>query len=69
MPGKDGKGPFGTGPVAGNGGRRGQRGGTGAGPAGFCVCPSCGEQAGHVAGTPCTSQKCPKCGTLMIRGT
>ena len=37
MPGKDGTGPFGTGPVAGNAGRRGQRGGIGAGPAGDIV--------------------------------
>ncbi len=67
MPGKDGTGPFGTGPAAGNVGGRGQRGGIGAGPSGFCICPKCGEKAPHIAGTPCTSRKCPKCGALMIR--
>jgi len=42
MPGKDGTGPFGQGPVAGRGaGRRGQRGAIGAGSTGYCVCPKC----------------------------
>jgi hypothetical protein len=65
MPGKDGTGPFGTGPVAGNGG--GRRG-TGAGPTGYCVCPNCGEKVNHTAGVPCTSLKCPKCGSSLVRG-
>lgn len=69
MPGKDGTGPFGTGPVAGNAGRRGQRGGIGAGPVGYCICPKCGEKVSHTAGTPCTSLKCPKCGSTLIRGS
>lgn len=68
MPGKDGTGPFGTGAVAGKAGRRGQRGGIGAGPAGYCICSKCGEKVGHTTGTPCTSLKCPKCGSPLIRG-
>lgn len=67
MPGKDGTGPFGTGPKAGNIGRRGQRGGSGAGPTGNCVCPKCGEKVSHTAGTPCTSLVCPSCGSPLIR--
>jgi predicted RNA-binding Zn-ribbon protein involved in translation (DUF1610 family) len=38
-----------------------------AGPGGNCLCPSCGHKMPHVAGQPCTSQKCPKCGATMIR--
>jgi len=54
MPGRDGTGPLGKGPVLGRGtGRGGQRGPMGAGPT--------------VVGMPCTSMKCPKCGTAMIR--
>lgn len=70
MPGKDGTGPLGQGPVAGRrSGQKGQRGAIGAGPTGYCVCPKCGEKITHMAGTPCTSMKCPKCGVAMIRGT
>lgn len=70
MPGKDGTGPQGQGPIAGRrAGLRGQRGTTGAGPAGYCVCPKCGEKIIHKAGVPCTSMKCPKCGVAMIRGS
>ena len=64
MPGKDGPGP-----VAGNTGRRWQRGGIGAGPTGYCICPRCGEKVSHTTGTPCTSLKCPKCGSTLIRGS
>lgn len=69
MPGRNGTGPFGRGPVTGRGlGRSGQRGGIGAGPAGYCLCPKCGEITNHTTGVPCTSTKCPKCGEAMIRG-
>lgn len=69
MPGKDGTGPFGTGPVAGKARRSGRHGGIGAGPAGICICPKCGEKVNHTVGTPCTSLKCPKCGSTLIRGS
>jgi hypothetical protein len=69
MPGKDRTGPFGTGPIAGNASRRGQRGGIGAGPSGYCACLKCGEKVGHIVGVPCTSLKCPKCGSLLTRGS
>lgn len=39
----------------------------GAGPAGNCICPNCGEKAVHQAGIPCYSMNCPKCGTSMMR--
>lgn len=69
MPGKDGTGPFGLGPVAGKAGRRGQRGGINVGSAGYCICPKCGEKVIHAAGVPCTSLKCPQCGSPLIRGS
>ncbi len=39
----------------------------GAGPAGYCVCPKCGERAPHTVGTPCYKIECPKCGAKMAR--
>lgn len=70
MPGRDGTGPLGQGPVSGRGaGRRGQREPLGVGSAGYCVCPKCGEKTAHAVGMPCTSMKCPKCGAAMIRGS
>lgn len=72
MPRGDGTGPTGRGPGTGAG--TGQRGGMGrmggpkaAGPGGMCVCPVCGERVPHVAGQPCSSQTCPKCGARMTR--
>jgi hypothetical protein len=43
-------------------------GGSAAGPGGFCVCPSCGEQVAHRVGVPCFEMNCPKCDTKMVRG-
>jgi len=34
----------------------------GAGPGGYCECPSCGIQVEHQRGTPCFYMKCPKWG-------
>jgi len=75
MPRGDGTGPMGQGPRTGRGmGRRtggrtgGRMGGSAAGPGGFCVCPSCGEQVAHRVGVPCFEMNCPKCDTKMVRG-
>ncbi len=38
------------------------------GPAMNCVCPGCGHKEQKIRGEPCISKKCPKCGTMMIRG-
>ncbi|MFH1646052.1 MAG: hypothetical protein ABIB11_06485 [Candidatus Omnitrophota bacterium] len=75
MPGRDGTGPLGQGPIGGQGrGRgigpgRGRMAGSrpGAGPVGFCVCPKCGEKKTHQRGIPCYSEECPKCKTKMVR--
>lgn len=34
---------------------------------GYCVCPNCGKKLQHERAIPCTSVKCPDCGTTMIR--
>ena len=61
-----GRGGAGTGRGGGRGpGRMG--GPAAAGPGGYCVCPRCGERKPHVVGVPCYQEKCPKCGTQMIR--
>ena len=58
MPRKDGTGPRGQGAGPGRGrgrgncGQGGRAGGFGAGPAGYCVCPDCGEKASHQLGSP-----------------
>ena len=49
-------------------GGRGRMGGVGAGPEGICRCPNCGYEEPKVRGVPCSTKKCPKCGTVMIRG-
>jgi hypothetical protein len=78
MPRGDGTGPPGGGdPRAGRGrgiGRGGRglgrMGGTraGAGPAGSCICPNCGNSVPHQAGAPCYNISCPQCGVKMERG-
>ncbi|MBN2042406.1 MAG: hypothetical protein JW754_01220 [Candidatus Aenigmarchaeota archaeon] len=45
----------------------GRMGGKGLGPSGECVCPGCGYRMPHARGSPCYSQKCPKCGANMTR--
>jgi uncharacterized protein len=71
MPGKDGTGPLGQGPIAGAGrgqGGRGRMGGAySAGPGGECVCSACNYKTAHVAGQPCSDEKCPKCGAKLTR--
>ena len=37
------------------------------GPAGFCICPKCGEKAAHRRGIPCQEERCPGCGAKMLR--
>ena len=73
MPGKDGTGPAGIGKAAGIGRKTkagaGRMGGlANAGPDGYCECTKCGEKAKHLRAEPCTSMKCPKCGSKMVRG-
>lgn len=39
----------------------------GHGPGGFCVCPKCGHRQEHRAGVPCREERCPHCGTTLLR--
>jgi len=39
----------------------------GLGPQGKCVCPDCGTEIAHQRGIPCYEQKCPECGSTMVR--
>lgn len=50
-------------------GGRGQGGGNkpGSGPAGVCVCPSCGHTQPHQVGVPCYNLTCPKCGAKLAK--
>ena len=78
MPGKDGTGPLGKGPIGGaargpSAGRGQRQGGRGrmygpnsAGSGGECICPKYDYKIPHVVGQPCNEQKCLKCGTLLI---
>ena len=39
----------------------------GKGPEGYCVCKKCGYRIKHERGVPCSTIKCPKCNTNLIR--
>lgn len=39
----------------------------GQGAGGFCICPKCGLKKSHQAGIPCMDERCPKCGSAMVR--
>lgn len=64
---------FGRGRGAGAGRGQGTGRGPGAGmgfqgPSSACKCMNCGYESQKQRGIPCTQMKCPKCGSLMIRG-
>ena len=74
MPRGDGTGPAGQGRGAGRGRGQGQDQGRGrmgwpyaAGPGGNCICLKCAAVIPHIAGQPCNTRSCPKCGTKMKR--
>ena len=39
------------------------------GPPMTCICSQCGYNEPKMRGVPCAGKKCPKCGTLMVRGS
>lgn len=58
---------FNRGRGQGTSGGRGRNHGGGYSVAGYCVGAKCGEKIPHQQGVKCTTLKCPKCGTTMIR--
>ena len=51
----------------GGGGRGGGGRGSGMGAVGNCICVKCGYAAPKKPGTPCMQEKCPDCGTVLMR--
>ena len=41
--------------------------GQGLGASGACICPKCGYRTTHAAGGPCMEQRCPSCGSVLLR--
>lgn len=39
----------------------------GLGPEGYCLCPKCGFRKEHQPGIPCLEERCPNCGSALIR--
>ncbi|MCI4446224.1 MAG: ferredoxin [Candidatus Aminicenantes bacterium] len=39
----------------------------GYGPEGYCICPKCGFRKEHQPGVPCIQERCPNCGSALIR--
>lgn len=37
------------------------------GAGGFCICPKCGKRIPHHRGIPCQEERCPGCGTKLLR--
>jgi predicted amidophosphoribosyltransferase len=37
------------------------------GAGGYCICPKCTTKIRHQAGIPCQEEKCPNCGSKMLR--
>lgn len=40
---------------------------SGLGSGGEFVCPKCGKTITHKRGVPCQDEKCPDCGSKMLR--
>lgn len=52
----------------GSGGGTGRCGSSsGMGGVGVCICPKCGQRTPHKGGMPCLQERCPSCGTAMVR--
>jgi len=41
--------------------------GQGLGSSGACVCPKCGFSKSHTPGVPCMEERCPSCGSVLLR--
>ena len=48
-------------------GSGGRMGGGGMGAGGACICPKCGHREPHKPGVQCLEERCPECGSAMVR--
>lgn len=46
---------------------RNRNGFGGMGPDGYCICPKCSFRKPHTMGVPCREERCPECGSPMVR--
>jgi predicted amidophosphoribosyltransferase len=37
------------------------------GAGGTCICPKCGQETPHHRGVPCQDERCPACGSKLLR--
>jgi len=37
------------------------------GDGGSCICPKCDHKIAHQSGVPCQQERCPECGSKMLR--
>jgi hypothetical protein len=45
----------------------GGQGGGRMGAGGSCICPKCGRRQAHQPGVPCLEERCPECGSALVR--
>lgn len=65
---KRGQGPGrGQGSAKGMGRGGGKASGQGLGATGICACPKCGFEKSHRRGVPCMEERCPNCGSVLLR--
>jgi len=57
----------GQGGQGGRGGESGGQGGGAMGAGGSCLCPKCERRFPHQRGVPCLNERCPDCGTALVR--
>jgi hypothetical protein len=67
FPGRKGRGCLKGGLAMRGRGRSLHPGRLGLGPEGYCLCPKCGFRKEHQPGVPCMDERCPHCGSTLVR--